>query len=57
MICDLRDFATISEHCPRDEVIDLLNRFFDAMYEPIERHDGEILKFMGDGFLAIFPLD
>lgn len=57
MICDLRDFATISEHHPRDEVIDLLNRFFDAMCGPIERHGGEILKFMGDGFLAIFPLD
>jgi len=57
MVCDLRDFATISEHRSRDDVIDLLNRFFDAMCEPVERHGGEILKFMGDGFLAIFPLD
>jgi adenylate cyclase len=56
MICDLRDFTRISNNWPRDEVIDLLNDYFDAMSEPIVRHGGEILKFIGDGLLAIFPL-
>ena len=56
MICDLRDFTRISDNWPRDDVIDLLNGYFDAMSEPIARHGGEILKFMGDGLLAIFPL-
>ena len=56
MICDLRDFTHISDSWPRDDVIDLLNGYFDAMSEPIARHGGEILKFMGDGLLAIFPL-
>jgi adenylate cyclase len=56
MICDLRDFTRISDNWPRDDVIDLLNGYFDAMAEPIERHGGEILKFIGDGLLAIFPL-
>ncbi|MBZ9788707.1 adenylate/guanylate cyclase domain-containing protein [Rhizobium sp. 3T7] len=56
LICDLRDFTTISDQWPRDDVIDLLNGYFDAMSEPIEKHGGEILKFMGDGMLAIFPL-
>lgn len=56
MICDLRDFTSISDLWPRDDVIHLLNDYFDAMSEPIERHGGEILKFMGDGLLAIFPL-
>lgn len=56
MICDLRDFTRISDNWPRDNVIDLLNGYFDAMSEPIARHGGEILKFMGDGLLAIFPL-
>ncbi|MBB3317695.1 adenylate cyclase [Rhizobium sp. BK181] len=56
MICDLRDFTTISDQWPRDDVIELLNGYFDAMSEPIEKHGGEILKFMGDGMLAIFPL-
>ncbi|AJD42720.1 adenylate/guanylate cyclase domain-containing protein [Rhizobium sp. SEMIA 4085] len=56
LICDLRDFTTISDLWPRDDVIELLNAYFDAMSEPIEKHGGEILKFMGDGLLAIFPL-
>ena len=56
MICDLRDFTRISDNWPRDDVIDLLNDYFDAISEPISRHGGEILKFMGDGLLAIFPL-
>ena len=34
----------------------LLKGYFDAMSEPIARHGGEILKFIGDGLLAIFPL-
>lgn len=57
MICDLRDFTKISDNWPRDDVIDLLNGYFDAMSEPIARHGGEILKFIGDGLLAIFPLE
>jgi adenylate cyclase len=56
MICDLRDFTRISDNWPRDDVIELLNGYFDAMSEPITRHGGEILKFIGDGLLAIFPL-
>ncbi|WFU42912.1 adenylate/guanylate cyclase domain-containing protein [Bradyrhizobium sp. CB82] len=56
LICDLRDFTRISDNWPRDDVIDLLNDYFDAMSEPIVRHGGEILKFIGDGLLAIFPL-
>ena len=56
LICDLRDFTSISNLWPRDDVIELLNGYFDALCEPIERHGGEILKFMGDGLLAVFPL-
>jgi len=57
MICDLRDFTTLSSLWPRDYVIELLNGYFDALSGPIEDHGGEILKFMGDGLLAIFPLE
>ncbi|NKK72789.1 adenylate/guanylate cyclase domain-containing protein [Rhizobium leguminosarum bv. viciae] len=57
MICDLRDFTHLSDIWPRDEVIDMLNGYFEAVSDPIERNGGEILKFLGDGLLAVFPLD
>jgi adenylate cyclase len=57
IIADLRGFTSISEQRPRDDVIALLNEYFDVLCEPIERHGGETLKFMGDGLLAIFPGD
>jgi adenylate cyclase len=55
--CDLRDFTTIVERLARDEVIACLNAFFDAVGAPVEARGGEILKFIGDGMLAIFPLE
>ena len=57
VVVDLRGFTSISEQWPRDDVIAMLNDYFDALSDPIERHGGEILKFMGDGVLAIFPGD
>ena len=56
IICDLRDFTGISDNWPRDDVIDLSNGYFDAMSDPIVRHGGEILKFIGDGLLGIVSL-
>jgi adenylate cyclase len=54
--CDLRDFTTLSNQLPRDEVIALLNDYFDAMARPVHARGGEILKFVGDAMLAIFPM-
>lgn len=56
-LCDMRSFTALSERWPRDDVITRLNEYFDAMGGPVERHGGEILKFVGDGMLAIFPLE
>jgi adenylate cyclase len=55
--CDLRGFTRVSEQWPRDDVIQWLNEYFDVMAAPVEKHGGEVLKFVGDGMLAIFPLD
>src|ERR1051326_5282823 len=41
---------------PTAELIELLNRYFDCQIPAIAKHGGEVLKFMGDGLLAIFPL-
>ncbi len=54
---DLRGFTRLSQNWPRDRLIDLLNGYFDVMGEAVQSQGGEILKFIGDGLLAIFPLD
>jgi adenylate cyclase len=54
--CDLRDFTRLSNKMPRDEVIALLNDYFDAVARPVHEKGGEILKFIGDAVLAIFPM-
>ena len=53
--CDLRGFSRLSENLPLPEVIALLNDFFDVMAKPVTARGGEILKFIGDAMLAIFP--
>jgi adenylate cyclase len=54
---DLRDFTALSERLPRDRVIALLNAHFERLVAPIKAFGGEVLKFMGDGLLAIFPIE
>jgi adenylate cyclase len=54
--CDLRGFTRASDTLPRDAVIALLNDYFDTMGDLVTNAGGEILKFMGDGMLAIFPV-
>jgi Adenylate cyclase, family 3 (some proteins contain HAMP domain) len=55
-LCDLRDFTATSEILPGPELIRLLNEYFELMAGPVEDHGGEILKFIGDAMLAIFPI-
>jgi adenylate cyclase len=55
-LSDMRGFTSTSERLPPQELIDLLNRYFDCQVPAILDHGGEVLKFMGDGLLAIFPL-
>jgi adenylate cyclase len=52
--CDLRGFTRLSGVAQREQVIATLNDWFDCMAEALTQHGGEILKFLGDGMLAIF---
>ncbi|MEM7025353.1 MAG: DUF427 domain-containing protein [Pseudomonadota bacterium] len=56
-LCDLRNSTALSETMSREEYLDTLNRFFDCMVEPIVEHGGEVLKYIGDSVLAIFPIE
>lgn len=53
---DLKGFTTLSETLPGEQIISLLNDYFGLAVEVVEQHDGNVLKFMGDGMLAIFDL-
>ena len=55
-LSDMRGFTTLSEQAPPQAVIDVLNRYFGCQVPAILGHGGEVLKFMGDGLLAIFPI-
>ncbi|MBV1697076.1 MAG: adenylate/guanylate cyclase domain-containing protein [Hyphomicrobiales bacterium] len=55
-LSDMRGFTALSERAPPQTVIDVLNRYFGCQVPPILEHGGEVMKFMGDGLLAIFPI-
>jgi adenylate cyclase len=57
LIADLRGFTLLSDRLDRRAMVALLDRWFGVMGEAIEAEGGDILKFMGDGLLAVFPLD
>src|SRR5215472_9463830 len=56
MFADIRGFTELSETLPGDAVIELLNSYFESVILPVEGHGGQVLKLIGDGVLAIFPL-
>jgi adenylate cyclase len=59
LFADVRGFSTIAESLKPEEVVALLNEFFEKMIEAIFKHGGAINKFLGDGFMAVFgaPMD
>lgn len=54
---DLRGFTNLSDRLPGTQVIEILNAYFERVVSSIHAHRGEVLKFIGDGLLAIFPID
>jgi adenylate cyclase len=54
---DLVSFTRISDNASADQVLALLNDYAEAQVDEIEAHGGHVLKFIGDGILAIFPDD
>jgi len=55
-LCDLRAFSGVASRVAQEELIEILDTYLDAMARPVQDHGGQILKFMGDGFLATFDL-
>jgi class 3 adenylate cyclase len=53
---DLRNFTSLSEASPPGEVVAALDAWFDRIAGAVHAFGGEVLKFIGDGVLAIFPV-
>jgi len=56
-LSDMRGFTALSDRVAPQVVIDILNRYFDCQVPTIHKYGGEVLNFMGDGLLAMFPID
>lgn len=54
--CDMRDSTAVADGMSRQAFLDYLNRFFDCMAGAVMDHGGEVLRFVGDAVLAIFPI-
>ena len=54
---DLVGFTRISDKIGAGDVLAMLNDYAQAQIETIDAHTGHVLKFLGDGLLAIFPDD
>jgi adenylate cyclase len=57
LFADLRGFTALSESNPPVAVISALDAWFDRIAGPVHAFGGEVLKFIGDGVLAIFPVE
>src|SRR5205823_3352144 len=56
LYADLRSFTSLSETNPPADVITALDAWFDRIAGAVHAFGGEVLKFIGDGVLAIFPV-
>jgi adenylate cyclase len=53
--CDLRDSTPMADSMPRSAFLGILNDFFDCVAGAVLDHGGEVLRYIGDAALAIFP--
>jgi adenylate cyclase len=54
--CDLRDSTPLAESMSRRAYLALLNDYFECLLGPVLEHHGQVLRFIGDAALAIFPV-
>jgi serine/threonine-protein kinase PpkA len=54
LFSDIRGFTTFAERLTSDEVVELLNAFFSKACEPVLDQNGWVVKFVGDGLIAMF---
>jgi len=56
LFADIRSFTTIAERMPAENVIVMLNQFFDIVVDIVFKNDGILDKFVGDQLMAVFGI-
>jgi adenylate cyclase len=56
-LSDMRGFTALSDRLPPAVIVEVLNCYFDCQVPAIRERGGDVLKFMGDGLLAVFPIE
>ena len=54
LFADMRGFTSLTAQRDAEEATALLNAYYDCVVPHVEQHGGEVLKFIGDGILAVF---
>jgi adenylate cyclase len=56
LLADLRGFSRLTDQLPEERIIELLNAFFDLVVPSVTGSGGDVLKYIGDAVIAIFPV-
>ena len=54
---DFRNFTQYTETLTLDQMLEALNQYFEIVHESVDKNGGEILRFIGDAMLIVFPVD
>ncbi|MTI09806.1 adenylate/guanylate cyclase domain-containing protein [Curvivirga aplysinae] len=54
---DLRDFTLLTETLPPEDLLELLNEYFELVYNSVTKYGGEVLRFIGDAMLIVFTAE
>jgi adenylate cyclase len=56
LLADLRGFSRLTDQLPEEQIVELLNAFFDLVVPGVVAGGGDVLKYVGDAVIAIFPV-
>jgi adenylate cyclase len=56
LLADLRGFSRLTDELPEEQIVEVLNAFFDLVVPGVVAGGGDVLKYIGDAVIAVFPV-